>query len=357
MGEVLGIGLSHYPGPLVPGKYWARMLARNVKIGRVAPELFEDKTSWPREMIAEWANDEGAAAGEAHEARLLHGYERLREELAAFKPDLVLIWGDDQYENYKRECVPPWAVGIFDAVNSRPYMLGRGVFATDENPWNAAGEDEMTISGHRAAATQLYRHLIQTGFEAAYSLVFTHPHGLAHSFNNTVLFLDRERAGFPYPVIPVHVNCYGNQLLSTTSEAMAEGGEVVTLPPPTPHRCFELGAATARFFAESPWRVALIGSASFSHGSLTAKHGRLYPDLPADRARVDELAGEGWKQWGSLTPEAIEDAGQHEILNWVCLAGAMGALSARCEIIDYVESHLFNSSKCFAVFHPTTKGS
>ena len=350
MGEVLGIGLSHYPGPLVPGRYWARMLARNVKIGRVAPALYDDKSHWPAEMLAEWSDDEGAAAGEAHEARLLRGYERMRAELDAFKPDLVLIWGDDQYENYRRECVPPWAVGIFDSVSSRPYHLGRGVFATDENPWQAAADEEMPIAGHRAASTQLYRALINAGFEAAYSLAFAHPHGLAHSFNNTVLFLDRERAGFPYPVIPVHVNCYGNQLLSTSSEAMAEGGEVVTLPPPTPRRCFDLGAATARFFAQSGWRVALIGSASFSHGSLTAKHGRLYPDLVADRARVGELTDGRWTDWSSLSTEAIEEAGQNEILNWVCLAGAMSALRARCEVVDYVESLLFNSSKCFAVF-------
>jgi len=355
MGEILGIGLSHYPGPLVPGRFWARMLARNVKIGRVSPALFEDKTQWPDAMLAEWADDEGAAAGEAHEARLLAGYERLREELHRFDPDLVLIWGDDQYENYRRECVPPMAIGIFDSVASRPYMLGRGVFATNENPWGAAPEDELQIKGHPAAATQLYRALINEGFEPAYSLAFPHPHGLAHSFNNTVLFLDRERAGFPYPIIPFHVNCYGNALLSTASEAMAEGGEVVTLPPPTPRRCFEVGAATARFFAASPWRVALIGSSSFSHGSLTAKHGRLYPDLDADRARLDDLSAGRWTQWAALTPEAIENAGQHEILNWVCLAGAMSAVPARCEIVDYVESHLFNSSKCFAVFRPLPK--
>ena len=133
---------------------------------------------------------------------------------------------------------------------------------------------------------------------------------------------------------------------------MAEGGEVVTLPPPTPRRCFEVGAATARFFADSPWRVAIVGSASFSHGSLTAKHGRLYPDLDADRERVDELSSGGWREWAGLSPAEIESSGQHEILNWVCLAGAMSVTASRCEIIDYVESHLFNSSKCFAVFRP-----
>jgi hypothetical protein len=39
-------------------------------------------------------------------------------------------------------------------------------------------------------------------------------------------------------------------------------------------------------------------------------------------------------------------------LNWVCLAGAVDALGVKPEIIDYVESYLFNSNKCFALFRP-----
>jgi hypothetical protein len=37
MGEILGLGLSHYPGPVSPAKYWSRMVARNVEVGRIAP--------------------------------------------------------------------------------------------------------------------------------------------------------------------------------------------------------------------------------------------------------------------------------------------------------------------------------
>jgi hypothetical protein len=39
------------------------------------------------------------------------------------------------------------------------------------------------------------------------------------------------------------------------------------------------------------------------------------------------------------------------VLNWVCLAGAMTELGKRPASVDLVESHLFNSSKCFALFH------
>ena len=74
------------------------------------------------------------------------------------------------------------------------------------------------------------------------------------------------------------------------------------------------------------------------------------PDVASDRARFDELASGNFARWRNLTTEQIEDAGQQEFLNWVCLAGAMDALDRKAEILDYVESYLFNSDKCFALF-------
>ena len=43
-------------------------------------------------------------------------------------------------------------------------------------------------------------------------------------------------------------------------------------------------------------------------------------------------------------------AGQHELLNWIVLAGAMCELGKNAAILDYVESYVMNSNKCFAVF-------
>ena len=116
--------------------------------------------------------------------------------------------------------------------------------------------------------------------------------------------------------------------------------------------CFGVGAAVARVLADSPWRVALVASSSWSHAFLTAKHHWIYPDVAGDRARFDELASGNFARWRSLTTAQIEDSGQQEFLNWVCLAGAMDALGRKAEIIDYVESYLFNSDKCFALFQP-----
>jgi hypothetical protein len=124
-------------------------------------------------------------------------------------------------------------------------------------------------------------------------------------------------------------------------------------PAPTPRRCFDVGRATARVLAESPWRVALIASSSWSHAFLTEKNAWIYPDLESDRARFEELRGGRYDAWRRLTTAQMEGAGQHELLNWVCLAGAMAELSRKPEIVDYVETYVFNSNKCFALFPPS----
>jgi len=352
MGEIIGLGLSHYPGPSVPVESWPEMLHRNVEHGRIAPELFADKSRWPEPMRAEWGDDEGQSAAREHRSRLLAGYKRLRQELDAFAPDVVLIWGDDQYENFKQNCVPAFCVGIYDTVVNRPYGGGKIPFKTDKNAWGLPDDTELLIEGHYEAGLALCRHLIENRFDVAYSRSVTHPAGLAHSFTNTIMFLDYDRKGFDYPVIPVHVNCYGNALINNSARTQGEGTSEIAPPSPSPARCFEIGRATARFFKNSSWRAALIGSSSWSHGSLTAKHGKLYPDIQADRRRHEELRSGRFTEWGKLTPEEIEDAGQQEILNWICLGGAMTELGRKAEVIDFVESHVFNSSKCFALFPP-----
>jgi hypothetical protein len=353
MSEILGIGLSHYPGLLVPTQHWTNLLRRSVEIGRVAPELFRDRSKWPKLMLEEWGNDEGVSAARVHEQRLLDGFRSMRKALDAFAPDLVLIWGDDQYENFRNDCVPAFCVYIFDELECRPYGGGRRPFQSTESAYGLPPETVLRVRGRSEAAVGLSRALLGQGFDIAYATETRAEAGLAHSFNNTLVYLDRERRGFDYPVLPFHVNCYGNQLLrGARADTTARKNSLEISPPsPSPRRCFDIGRATARFFAESPWRVALIASSSWSHATLTAKHGRLYPDLPADRKLYADLVDGGFKRWGEMPLAAIEDAGQHEVLNWVCLAGAMSELGMRAASADLVESHLFNSSKCFALFH------
>ena len=121
-------------------------------------------------------------------------------------------------------------------------------------------------------------------------------------------------------------------------------------PGPSPARCFDLGAAIARALRASPWRVAVMASSSWSHSFLTAKHHYLYPDLVSDRARFEEMRAGQLDRWRALTTAQLEDAGQQELLNWVCVAGAMTELGRRPVWTDLAETYIYGAPKAFAVF-------
>ena len=123
-------------------------------------------------------------------------------------------------------------------------------------------------------------------------------------------------------------------------------------PGPSPKRCMEVGAAVVRALKDSPWRVALIASSSWSHAFLTDKHDKLWPDQESDRARFEEFQAGDYDAWRRLSTPQIEAAGQQEMLNWMCLAGAMEELDRKPEILDYIETYVFNSEKCMAIFKP-----
>jgi hypothetical protein len=52
----------------------------------------------------------------------------------------------------------------------------------------------------------------------------------------------------------------------------------------------------------------------------------------------------------SVTLAEIEDAGQHELLNWFPLFGAMAELDQPPRWSTFVASDVFNSNKVFAVY-------
>jgi hypothetical protein len=57
--------------------------------------------------------------------------------------------------------------------------------------------------------------------------------------------------------------------------------------------------------------------------------------------------------WRAQSTEDFEDAGQQEILNWCPLLGAMEALGRKVAWSDFVQTHVFNSNKVFALFETT----
>lgn len=329
------------------------LLTRTLESDRV-PAARRDPAAWPEAMRIEWSNDQGLRAAGEHRRRLVDAFRRVRRSLDDFRPDVVVMFGDDQYENFREDVIPPFCIFAMPEMESRPFAR-RSRRGPAANVWGEPAETVFRARGHPDAARYLTTSLIDAGIDMAYAYALRHEAGLSHAFINTLLFLDYDRKGFPYPLVPFHVNCYGSSVIRARggiAHLRANQGAAPDLPGPSPARCFDVGVAAGRALAQSPWRVALIATASWSHAFLTEKTGWIHCDVESDRARLAELQGGKLERWRHLSTCQIEDAGQQELLNWVCLAGAMHALGQHAEIVDWIESYVFNSTKCFALFPP-----
>ena len=349
MGEILGLGMTHYPGMTTKGN-----LAQRIKSfinDPLLPDSYRNPENWPEPMRREWADDEGQAASDNHRAALIENFRWVRRELDDFAPDLLIVWGDDQYENFKEDIVPAFSLLAYDRFEAKPWLKRPA-----PNYWGEPQDKMFEFRGHRSAGTFLANRLLAEGLDVAYAYEPLHD-DMPHAFLNTAVFLDWDRQGMPYPILPFAINCYGRNLIGlhgrgVNSLSDLPEGEALAPSSPHPFRCFDVGAAVARAMADSPWRVALVASSSWSHAFLTSRYSFFHPDVETDRRYFEALKDGDYSLWRSTSLEEAEASGHHELLNWYCLAGAMNELGRKPQDARFVESWVCNSSKVFATFRP-----
>lgn len=352
MGQILGLGITHYPGLAFKGNLSNRI--NMLLADPLLPEHLRSPENWPATMREQWSDDGGLAHSIQHRQEMIDQFRWARRELDAFEPDFVVIWGDDQYENFKEDCIPPFAVLAYESAEVKPWEHARG---RGTNSWDEPEDKAFTIKGHRAGGKLIASSLLHQGIDVAYAYKPLHGPGLGHAMVNSVLYLDWDRQGFPHPVVPITVNAYGRAVVRahgrpmTPSETEALEGELDP-PGPQPWRCFQLGAAVARAVADSPWRVALVASSSWSHSFLVPKHSLMYPDVETDKRFYEAFVAGDWDVWRNVTIEEAESRGHQELLNWFCLAGAMAELNRKPDYSIFLESWVTNSDKVFAAFRP-----
>lgn len=350
MAEILGVGCTHRPLMLRRDEDWTFMM-RTALDDPAMPAAQKDPANWPVPLREELGNDWGtSAAGQAREVYRRH-FAEARRTLDDFKPDVVIMFGDDQYENFKEDIVPPFAVLAYEDRDIQPWQHRR----SPDNPWGEPADTTFRLRGHREAGKYLATGLIESGIDMAYAYKPLH-HALGHAFENTVLLLDDERTGFDYPLLPISVNCYGRRVNAARGLRLplAMRDDIRNLDPPSPNpaRCMQVGAATARVMAQSPWRTAIVASSSWSHSFLTEKNWQLWPDVPADRRLYDALEKGDYAAWHRYTTDQIEDSGQHEVLNWFGLLGAMEELGRKPDRSTFIETWAFVSPVVFAYYRP-----
>ncbi|CAN5652138.1 hypothetical protein BH11ACT8_BH11ACT8_25130 [soil metagenome] len=353
MAEVLGVGLTHYPLLAGSDPHMADLLKSALKDPDI-PEERKDPATWSALAQDEWGHDGGTTAAGAHRARLLEDLRTCREAIDDFAPDVLLVWGDDQYENFREEVIPSFCVLAYPDTVVEPFgVLG---MLKIPNVWGLPEDTTFTMQGNRAFAKQLATDVLNDNVDVAYSYEPRAGIHFPHAFGNTQVFLDYDNVGreFPYPIVPLAVNCYGEHVIARKGGiarfADINAGENLDPPGPSPRRCFEFGRAVARSAAASGQRVALVASSSWSHAFLYDAGWHLRPDTESDQALYDAMLKGDYDTWNERTSRQTIEAGQHEMLNWFCLLGAMSELDMKLEWSDWVVTEIFNSNKAFAIF-------
>ncbi|WP_067903033.1 extradiol ring-cleavage dioxygenase [Nocardia vaccinii] len=353
MGDILGLGLTHYPMLAGKDQHMSSLLRMTLKDPDI-PQSEKDPQNWPAAMRAEWSDDKGRAAAGTHRRQLRDGLAHCRKALDAFKPDVLVVWGDDQYENFREEIVPPFCVLAYPDLEIQP--LAELAQFGSANVWELPTDTTVTLRGAPQIGKELAAGLLEGGFDMSYSYRPREGIHFPHAIANTQLYLDYDNAGsaFDYPVVPIAVNCYGSHVVArrggVVSFARIAAGEQLDPPAPSPRRCFELGRAVAATLRQSSHRVALIASSSWSHAFLNDKDWHLHPDTASDRAYYEALVAGDIDRWLQATTDDLVAAGQQEMLNWFCLLGAMTELNQPLTWSSFVETGIFNSNKCFAVY-------
>lgn len=322
MAEILGIGCSHAPMILNPPEEWTRMRERIMsRVPNYEP---------PPELMVDRGGDDWLSAHRENQGRLAKAFGVLHDRLHGFAPDVVMIIGDDQAENYQSDNLPVFALYTGSEVEAYPFHRP----SARVNLWNGAPDTRYSFHCPSAFAVALRDHLILDGIDITSSTVLRGwKYGLPHAHINPMLFLDPDGK---LPLLPLFVNCYGE-----------EAGPGYP-PRPTARRSYDLGRAIRRFLDTRDERFAVIASSSWSHSFLTHRFGGVKFDLEFDRRNLELLRQGRGSELARLTPEDIYLSGDHEFLNWIVALGILGDRPA--EIVEMLDAQSQISFKVFCLW-------
>jgi hypothetical protein len=278
--------------------------------------------------------------------RVQNGFAVLRQKLAAARPDVIVIFGDDQLECFDFCNYPAFSVYVGEQFE--------GILPGEPTPdvGTRPGEPKakVRLEGHPGLATALLIGLMQRGIDPAFCMDMPKPEtGIGHAFMNPAYSLTDLRT----PVVPILINCF-------------------YAPQPTAARCYQLGRAVREIVEEYPdsLRVALIGSGGLWHtpGKQGAWLNEAFDDaLLGHMAKGDIKAmakcfddyrvpnGDASQDIGTRGPAVTgmpafggPQGGTRETCNWIAAAGAVEGVSAT--VIDRVPIYASPINAAFAYF-------
>ena len=245
MAKLVGVfNTAHTPFCFMPPENWD--VVRSAR--PIRPDVYRDSLEESR----------------AKSQRILKAFGTLREKLDEARPDVIVIFGDDQMECFDFTNFPSFAVYVgeaFEGALSTPEALAHDAFdsvgVVREGAAGAAaatvaaatpatsGPARARIPGHQPLATAILLGLMERGFDPAFCMDMPKPEeGVGHAFMRPAESLTDLKT----PIIPILLNCY-------------------YAPQVTGRRSYEMGRAIREVIDAFPGdlRVAVLGSGGLWH--------------------------------------------------------------------------------------------
>jgi catalytic LigB subunit of aromatic ring-opening dioxygenase len=298
---VLALGTSHSPQLSVRAADWSVLREKDEHDPRLDYESLLKRAK--PDIQAELTPEKFRARDEACQRAI----QTLGEVLRRAKADAVVVFGDDQHEQFQDDNMPTFA--IYHG-KSLPVVTHAG-----RNPaaWKAAeergwAETASEYEAGQALAEHLVGSLVNDEFDIARCNKLRPEIGVGHAFS----FLYRRiLPGGTLPMVPVMVNTY--------------------YPPnqPTAKRCYAFGQAVGKAIEawDGDMRVAVMASGGLSHVVI---------DEEIDQMTIDGLKNKKPEILWRLPRERL-CGGTSEILNWVALAGVVESMELK--YLEYVTTY------------------
>ncbi len=250
--------------------------------------------------------------------RCMKAFATLRSKLEEVRPDVLVIFGDDQQEIFDFNNMP--ALGIYLGEEFEGYRTQAASVPTvpgaprEKKP--KTPEHWVKLKGHPELAKELLAGLMDEGFDLAFSVALPNKErGMGHAFMRPAHYLT---PNYNIPIVPIFVNCY--------------------YPPlPSARRCYQLGKAMRELIYGSSLdlNVAVLGSGGLWHtpGAKDAYLNEEFDQGSLDAVKVGD-ARKFADYFDNARPLGGKGSGTGETRNWIAAAGVADGIPGK--IVDYV---------------------
>jgi protocatechuate 4,5-dioxygenase beta chain len=241
---------------------------------------------------------DNGVSGDPYWQPVFKGYEFSKKWIAEEKPDVVILVYNDHAAAFSLDIIPTFAIGC--ASEFQPADEGRGPRKVP------------VVEGH----PELAWHIAESAILDEFDMTIINKMDVDHGLTVPMSLMFGQPEAWPCKVIPLAVN-------------------VVTYPPPTGNRCYNLGKAIRKAVEsfDQDLKVMVWGTGGMSHQLQGPRAGLINSDF--DKQFLDTL---------STDPEAaariphidyLYQAGSEgiELIMWLIMRGALGP--------DIAERHRF----------------